>query len=156
MTRLRHVSVNQVEDREAPASISTRISFSIPRIESANLRMDKRRRDISLEGRRSAQPKLDRFVRPLSQTSNSCLGNNRQPSRAHEEPRTFCCVTAVILAFLSRRAPFQTPLRVPGASVTLVIVPITHEVCVTSSYGTATLSHLSGAACFIYCCSFQP
>lgn len=37
MTLLRQVSVNQVEDSEAPASISTRISFSIPRIESANL-----------------------------------------------------------------------------------------------------------------------
>lgn len=37
MARLRHVSVNQVEVRDAPASISTRISFSIPRIESANL-----------------------------------------------------------------------------------------------------------------------
>lgn len=43
MTRLRHVSVNQVEDREAPASISTRISFSIPRIESANLRTDEKK-----------------------------------------------------------------------------------------------------------------
>lgn len=37
VTLLRQVSVNQVEDSEAPASISTRISFSIPRIESANL-----------------------------------------------------------------------------------------------------------------------
>lgn len=37
VARLRHVSVNQVEVRDAPASISTRISFSIPRIESANL-----------------------------------------------------------------------------------------------------------------------
>lgn len=37
VARLRHVSVNQVEARDAPASISTRISFSIPRIESANL-----------------------------------------------------------------------------------------------------------------------
>lgn len=53
VTRLRHVSVNQVEVRDAPASISTRISFSIPRIESANLRRDERRRDISLEERRS-------------------------------------------------------------------------------------------------------
>ena len=39
VTLLRHVSVNQVEDSDAPASISTRISFSIPRIESANLGM---------------------------------------------------------------------------------------------------------------------
>ena len=38
MTLLRQVSVNQVEDSEAPASISTRISFSIPRMESANLK----------------------------------------------------------------------------------------------------------------------
>lgn len=60
VTRLRHVSVNQVEDRDAPASISTRISFSIPRIESANLRMVKRWRDISLEKSLPAQPKLDR------------------------------------------------------------------------------------------------
>lgn len=37
VARLRHVSVNQVEVRDAPAIISTRISFSIPRIESANL-----------------------------------------------------------------------------------------------------------------------
>lgn len=37
VTLLRQVSVNHVEDNEAPASISTKISFSIPRIESANL-----------------------------------------------------------------------------------------------------------------------
>lgn len=37
MNRLRQVSVNHVEASEAPASISTRISFSIPRMESANL-----------------------------------------------------------------------------------------------------------------------
>jgi len=37
VTLFKQVSVNQVEDSEAPASISTRISFSIPRIESANL-----------------------------------------------------------------------------------------------------------------------
>lgn len=34
---VRQVSVNQVEDNDAPAIISTRISFSIPRMESANL-----------------------------------------------------------------------------------------------------------------------
>lgn len=37
MKLLRQVSVNHVEESDAPASISTRISFSIPRMESANL-----------------------------------------------------------------------------------------------------------------------
>lgn len=38
VTELKQVRVNQVDDSEAPASISTKISFSIPRMESANLR----------------------------------------------------------------------------------------------------------------------
>ncbi len=52
MNLLRQVSVNQVEDSEAPASISTRISFSIPLMESANLGVGERkggeRRNINL------------------------------------------------------------------------------------------------------------
>lgn len=159
MTRLRHVSVNQVEDREAPASISTRISFSIPRIESANLRMEGRRRGMSLEDGRSTEPKPDRseshsakHQTAVSQTT----AHLQQTGSGALSAAPAVHVTAVTLAFLSRRAPFQEPLRVPRASVTLVIAHVTQEVCVTSSYGTTTLFRLSGAACFIYCCSFQP
>lgn len=46
---LRQVSVNQVEASEAPASISTRMSFSMPRMESANLRACVRKGDKSKE-----------------------------------------------------------------------------------------------------------
>lgn len=38
--------MNHVEASEAPASISTRISFSIPRMESANLGSRERRRNV--------------------------------------------------------------------------------------------------------------
>lgn len=38
---VRQVNVNQVEAREAPAIIRTRMSFSMPRIESANLGRDR-------------------------------------------------------------------------------------------------------------------
>lgn len=58
MSRLRHVSVNQVEVSDAPASSSTRISFSIPRIESANLWMEQRWRDISLRKTQTSEQSL--------------------------------------------------------------------------------------------------
>lgn len=68
MNRLRQVSVNHVEASDAPASISTRISFSIPRMESANLgeASERKRANVSVGVKIIEDKKKEEAINPFT------------------------------------------------------------------------------------------
>lgn len=99
-----------------------------------------------MEERQRSEPQPDRSV---SRSAKHQTAVSETTANLPEQTRSEARATAVTPAFPSRRAPFQTPLRVPGASVTPVIAHITQEVCVTSSYGTTTLPSLRSSLFYL-------